>query len=116
MPRLNVWRNMDPLLPAVKTEKDNQWRSALGFIRGDPEGQLGEYLGVQRKTEPVTPFRIWSPLCYVSTCSYQDNAAVLDQIDATIRAQCAGHLATIVVGDQQTFDRMVKLRRSDPQL
>ena len=116
MPRLNVWRDMDPLLPAVKTEKDNQWRSALGFIRGDPEGQLGEYLGVQRKTEPVTPFRIWSPLCYVSTCSYQDNAAVLDQIDATIRAQCAGHLATIVVGDQQTFDRMVKLRRSDAQL
>ena len=58
MPRLNVWRDMDPLLPAVKTEKDNQWRSALGFIRGDPEGQLGEYLGVQRKTEPVTPFQI----------------------------------------------------------
>ena len=60
-PRLNVWRDMDPDLPAVKTEKDYLWRNALGFMRTFPDGELGKYLGVQRKTMAVTPFRIWQP-------------------------------------------------------
>ena len=115
-PRLNVWRDMDPELPAVKTEKDRLWRNALGFMRTFPDGELGKYLGVQRKTMAVTPFRIWQPLCYVGTTSYQDNATVLELIDDAIRAQCTGHKATIIVGDQQTFDRMVKLRRASPDL
>ena len=113
-PRLNVWRDMDPNLPAVKTEKDRLWRNALGFMRTSPDGELGKYLGVQRKTMAVTPFRIWQPLCKVGTTSYQDNGTVLDRIDDVVRAQCSGHKATIIVGDQQTFDRMVKLRRASP--
>ena len=104
------------ILPAVKTEKDRLWRDALGFMRTFPDGELGKYLGVQRKTMAVTPFRIWEPLCYVGTTSYQDNATVLDRIDDIVRAQCSGHKATIIVGDQQTFDRMVKLRRMDPDV
>ena len=115
-PRLNVWRDMGPDLPAVKTEKDRLWRNALGFMRTFPDGGLGKYLGVQRKTMAVTPLRIWQPLCYVGTTSYQDNATVLELIDDVIRAQCTGHQATIIVGGQQTFDRMVKLRRAPPDL
>ena len=115
-PRLNVWRDMGPDLPAVKTEKDRLWRNALGFMRTPPDGGLGKYLGVQRKTMAATPFRIWQPLCYVGTTSYQDNATVLELIDDVIRAQCTEHKATIIVGGQQTFDRMVKLRRGSPDL
>ena len=115
-PRRNVWQDMDPHLPAAKTEKDRLWRNAIGFMRTFPDGELGKYLGVQRKTMAVTPFRIWQPLCYVGTTSYQDNATVLDRIDEVVRTQCSGHQATIIVGDQQTFDRMVKLRRASPDL
>ena len=52
MPRLNVWRDMDPLLPAMKTEKDNQWRSALGFIRGDPKANWENILGFSARLSP----------------------------------------------------------------
>ena len=62
-PRRNVWRDMDPGLPAVKTEKDELWRNAIGFMRYFPDGELGNYLGVQHKTMAVIPFRIWQPLC-----------------------------------------------------
>ena len=75
---------MDPNLPAVKTEKGRLWRNALGFMRQQPDGGLGKYLGVQRKTMAVTPFRIWQPLCYVGTTSYQDNATVLDRNDDVV--------------------------------
>ena len=52
-PRRNVWRDMDPDLPAVKTEKDELWLNATGFMQCFPDGELGKYLGVQRNTMAV---------------------------------------------------------------
>ena len=43
-PRRNVWSDMDPDLPPVKTEKDELRRNAIGFMRCFPDGELGKYL------------------------------------------------------------------------
>jgi len=61
-----------------------------------------------------TYFEIWQPLVGYGTESYADNDAVLEHIKEKIEDRIPGNKLTIIVGDQQTFDRMMKLRKYQP--
>ena len=106
---------MDPANPAVITLRAQLFQDTIQSCMESPETwQCDLYEGDQRKIGRPTPFEIWEPLVHTGTTSYQDNKECLIAIDDKVMTENLGNLATIVVGDQQTFDRMVKLRRNMP--
>ena len=62
-----------------------------------------------------TFFEIWEPEVYTGTESYQDNVDVLERIHRQIEERTNGYECILIVGDQQTFDRMMKLKREHAQ-
>ena len=105
---------MDPSNHAVEALRARLLSEAVQSCRADEQWQCGLYEGDQRKIARPTPFEIWEPLIHTGTTSYQDNKECLLAIDNKVMTEGLDNLATIVVGDQQTFDRMVKLRRNMP--
>ena len=115
-PRRHVLAEMDPHNHAVTTLKARLLSEAVQSCLEDENWQCGLYQGEQCKILRPTPFEIWEPLIHTGTASYQDNKGCLLAIDNKVMTEGLGNLATIVVGDQQTFDRMVKLRRNMPMM
>ena len=114
-PRHHVIDEMDPENPAVLALQARLLQEAVQSCReGLDTWQCGLYEGEQRKMLPRTPFEIWEPLVHTGTTSYHDNQECLIAIDDKVMTYGTENKATIVVGDQQTFDRMVKLRRNMP--
>ena len=105
---------LDPSNHAVEALRARLLSEAVQSCRADEQWQCGLYEGDQRKIARPTPFEIWEPLIHTGTTSYQDNKECLLAIDNKVMTEGVDNLATIVVGDQQTFDRMVKLRRNMP--
>ena len=105
---------MDPSNHAVEALRARLLSEAVQSCRADEQWQCGLYEGDQRKIARPTPFEIWEPLIHTGTTSYQDNKECLLAIDNKVMTEGVDNLATIVVGDQQTFDRMVELQRNMP--
>ena len=114
---VDIIPRMDPRCPERKALQDNAFKHALQeAVREHVEGtffHVGAYPADDGHPRTRTPFEIQQPVTYAGTESYQDNKEVLEQIDALTNT---GSLATIICGDQQTFARMVCLRRLDPEL
>ena len=81
-------------------------------LRADRSWEAGAYRDDPAHARRPTSFSVWEPEVYTGTESYADNRDVLDTIDRRVEAELPRALCTIIVGDQQTFDRMMKLKRS----
>ena len=114
---VDILPRMDPLCSERKALQDIAFSSMLQqVVREHGEGtffHVGGYPADDGHPRTRTHFEIQQPVTYAGTESYQDNKEVLQQIDALTNT---GSLATIICGDQQTFARMVWLRRLDPEL
>ena len=81
-------------------------------LRADRSWEAGAYRDDPAHARRPTSFLVWEPEVYTGTESYADNRDVLDTIERRVEAELPRALCTIIVGDQQTFDRMMKLKRS----
>ena len=110
-PRVDIKPLLDPVCPDVLNHVNTLWLTYTTSWRDDNKWQAGLYENDPTHSGVATFFQVWKPEVYTSTMSYQDNLDVLDRIDEQIAGNLAHMDAVIVVGDQQTFDRMMKLKR-----
>jgi len=113
----DITDRMDPANQELKTELEQVWDKYVNQARTtDPRSsfQVGGYLADPLHPGIPTHFEIMEPLTYVGTESYQDNQEVLEVIDERCLIDKNNQDAIIVVGDQQTFDRMMHLKRMKP--
>ena len=115
-PRRHVLVELDLNNHAVITLKTRLLSEAVQSCLEDENWQCGLYQGEQCKIMRPTPFEIWEPLIHTGTTRYQDNKGCLLAIDNKVMAEGLGNMATIVLGGQQTFVRVVKLRRNMPMM
>ena len=94
----------------VKNEVIGAFHRYVRQQRADDKWQAGLYEGDPTHSGSPSFYEIMKPLVYTGTTSYHDNEEVLDAIDDLIEARSEGQKGVIIVGDQQTFDRMVKLK------
>ena len=113
-PRRHVVAEMDPSNHAVEALRARLLSEAVQSCRADEQWQCGLCEGDQRKIARPKPFEIWEPLIHTGTASYQDNKECLLAIDNKVMTEGGDNLASIVVGGEQTLDRMVKRRRNMP--
>ena len=115
LPKVSVVHRMDPNLQAVKQLCDDMFLKYLEAARANDHFQAGKYEADLGHSGRATHFEVWPPLVGYGTESYADNHVVLQRIQDKIQDRFPGNKATIIVGDQQTFDRMMKLRKYFPQ-
>ena len=111
---VDISPHMAPDLAAAQTLCDDLFRKYLEDARADDKFQVGKYVADPGHPGTPTYFEIWQPLVGYGTESYADNDAVLEHIKEKIEDRIPGNKLTIIVGDQQTFDRMMKLRKYQP--
>ena len=109
---VDVTDAMRPDRLEVSLEVSNTFERYIRELRADRDWEAGSYRADPDHPGRPTNFLVWEPAVYTGTESYVDNREVLDTIDARIGAELPRSLCTIIVGDQQTFDRMMKLKRA----
>ena len=106
-----AWFN--PNRAEVLHEVSDAFDALVREVQADAKWQAGRYLPDPAHPGTPTPFEVWEPEVYTGTESYRDNREVLQRIDTRFLEKYKGYKCIIVVGDQQTFDRMMKLKRGE---
>ena len=79
-------------------------------VQADAKWQAGRCLPDPAHPGTPTPFEVWEPEVCTGAESHRDNREVLQRIDTRFLEKHKGYKCIIVVGGQQTFDRMMKLK------
>ena len=114
-PRVDIVDRMHPEHDDVVALCEELWTQYTNAALADNDNfQVGRYPDDPNHSARPTYYEILKPLVYVGTESYQDNRYVLQEIDDHCETGKPGSQAVIVVGDQQTFDRMMHLIKFQP--
>ena len=110
-PRKVIGLNMSPDY-LEHTELLDFCANLIGSLHSD---EINNYPPDPNQGEP-TPHQVGTPLVNIATSSYQDNCVVMWYIHYIISLVLPALTFMFIVGDEQTFDRMIKLKTARPNV